>query len=427
MKKFLPLIMMLIMSNFLNAQTTTVYALEYDSAANLNYFISVDPSDGTVNQIDTIQETQYYDIHNAVLNSDSGYYIVTGNDRKIYTIDIITGAIINNPTLSAEIHELQYDHINNKYYALETEVSTNSSSSTGMGGAPIGNTTIMTYFVSVDNITGVVTRIDSINGVEAIQLGSSIINTNNNEYSFIAGKNVIYTLDLTTGTIISNPVLTTDINELQIDLANNSFYAIETQEVLGSSGTTSTSTGVPTRVYKTYLVAVNPTTGNVTRIDSVNGLGIFKPCTSNIDTVNGHFKIIDNQNKLFSINLSDAAVVTEPLLNANVINPTVKSVAAVVPEPLLGANVSTQKVKSLSESGFGAISTYPNPAKNKINVEVDQVPSQLEIYDYRGQKVMEQTLLNNRNTIDISDLNNGLFIFKVYNVFGQQSERILVQ
>ena len=67
---------------------------------------------------------------------------------------------------------------------------------------------------------------------------------------------------------------------------------------------------------------------------------------------------------------------------------------------------------------FASINIYPNPNNGIVNVTLTSALAQnstLEIYDAIGKLVVKQALTSELNTINISDLNNGMYMFKVIN------------
>lgn len=67
---------------------------------------------------------------------------------------------------------------------------------------------------------------------------------------------------------------------------------------------------------------------------------------------------------------------------------------------------------------FASINIYPNPNNGIVNVTLTSALAQnstLEIYDAIGKLVVKQVLTSELNTINISDLNNGMYMFKVIN------------
>lgn len=88
----------------------------------------------------------------------------------------------------------------------------------------------------------------------------------------------------------------------------------------------------------------------------------------------------------------------------------------------------------LSNSGFvldNSISVYPNPANSKININLDcndnlnckNSIKSIEIYDVQG-RILE-TIIENKNVIDISNKSNGIYFLKINTVKGSKVERII--
>lgn len=72
--------------------------------------------------------------------------------------------------------------------------------------------------------------------------------------------------------------------------------------------------------------------------------------------------------------------------------------------------VSLQEVKAVS-----GISLYPNPATNKVTIENKASGSSfVEIIDITGKLVSMHSIENNKVTFQTVDLNNGTYLYKVY-------------
>jgi len=64
------------------------------------------------------------------------------------------------------------------------------------------------------------------------------------------------------------------------------------------------------------------------------------------------------------------------------------------------------------------VKIYPNPAENTITIELsaelDNKNISVEIYNYLGQKIIFYNFAGDLlNTLDVSDLSNGIYIFKI--------------
>ncbi len=59
------------------------------------------------------------------------------------------------------------------------------------------------------------------------------------------------------------------------------------------------------------------------------------------------------------------------------------------------------------------IKIYPNPAKNRLVVEIEDDNALLTIYNLNGQSILTHQLNSNREEIDISDVSSGIYFYKI--------------
>lgn len=95
-----------------------------------------------------------------------------------------------------------------------------------------------------------------------------------------------------------------------------------------------------------------------------------------------------------------------------------------------GSNVSGTKLITISNQGVGLseitninISIYPNPTKDFIIIEnsLDEKLNSAFIYNITGELVFKQPVNNNRETIDIRNLSNGIYFIKFETTIGKSS------
>ena len=70
---------------------------------------------------------------------------------------------------------------------------------------------------------------------------------------------------------------------------------------------------------------------------------------------------------------------------------------------------------NINESGLKSFSLAPNPAKDVVNISVENLAiDTIEIYDITGKQVIQETNLNTvSKTITVSELSSGLYLVKV--------------
>jgi hypothetical protein len=71
-------------------------------------------------------------------------------------------------------------------------------------------------------------------------------------------------------------------------------------------------------------------------------------------------------------------------------------------------------INELQQSKF---SIYPNPATNKITIEIaeGQAPSQLSIINLNGEEVLTRSLIKPKTQIDITNLPSGVYFVRLTN------------
>lgn len=365
--------MLLLTINSIKSQTT-IYGLEWDNVLNVNYFVSVDPATGVITRVDSLSGVEHAAAAVSAFSEANEFYIFTDKSSKIYTIDINTGAILSSPTLTTPITELQYDKVSGNYYALEQAD--------------------VTYLVNVNPTSGLVTRIDSISGVNNISTSSSTYDYNNNLFVFV-GDNIIYSV-ASTGATISNPILSSFIHELQLDMSTGTYYGIEYNETINTY----------------YLVNVNPNTGIVTQIDSIQGLEYFALGTSTLDTLNGLYSILSRDGSLLSIDINTAIVSANPSLISSIRN--------------LKINVLPINGSKMSVPTYNQIYTYPNPVKDQLSINVNMTPTTLKVYDQQGRLMGEEIFINTTNKVDVSNYKTGIYFFTMSNSEVSETKKIII-
>ena len=86
-------------------------------------------------------------------------------------------------------------------------------------------------------------------------------------------------------------------------------------------------------------------------------------------------------------------------------------------------------VCNLSTDNLFNINIYPNPSNGIINIEFIDYDIQnvlIELINLQGQVVFVQTITNQKNTINVSDLDKGLYIIKIYTDTGIKAKKLII-
>ncbi|MBI5538733.1 MAG: T9SS type A sorting domain-containing protein [Bacteroidia bacterium] len=74
------------------------------------------------------------------------------------------------------------------------------------------------------------------------------------------------------------------------------------------------------------------------------------------------------------------------------------------------------------------INVYPNPAKNIVNIEIEKTDDyNISVYNILGSCVINQKLNNQKNTINVSSLENGIYLLQISNKSGVVSQQKIVK
>ncbi len=87
---------------------------------------------------------------------------------------------------------------------------------------------------------------------------------------------------------------------------------------------------------------------------------------------------------------------------------------------ILGANSAIRKTNALTAK------IYPNPANETLNISMEGM-TQVIIYNVAGQKVMVHNNHNNSATLNVSELNTGLYIVEVRSAKGSAIQKVTIK
>jgi len=84
-----------------------------------------------------------------------------------------------------------------------------------------------------------------------------------------------------------------------------------------------------------------------------------------------------------------------------------------------------EEATSVGEITATAVKLYPNPANDILFISSDAKLSKVEVFNLLGQSVMSKTINSKQSELNISDLDAGMYLIKVYGENGVQTQRFL--
>lgn len=253
------------------------------------------------------------------------------------------------------------------------------------------------------------------------RITTTIASTNNtaNIYSNITGSNV----HSFTGFDSNGIVFNYNVNQATIGTFPLSY------------GFSNTDTSAGTFSYSTYNGTFTGTM--ITEYDSYGTLNLGVNGYNSISVSASRVKQVQNFNLFYSILGNIGTVIqttyTYYVDNNGVVEPFFRDTTYDVNVPIAGfvqtnnqAQVFTNALQTLTNTNFSLdekISIFPNPTSNKISIlSNNNEVSLVSIYDINGRTVLE---INNTNTVDISNLSNGMYYLKIKTNSGIVNKKII--
>ena len=400
--------------------------------AQSEYLVHINPASGSYSRINRLPGVNWIITQpNFTTFDEIGQrFIFSGADSLynyfLYSIDASSGTILSSPSFPVlddpadNIIELQYDNSANVLYGLHWDNSENRE-----------------YFVSINPSTGIYTLIDSLPGVHYIVVGPTCttFDKNNHRYFFkgidFTGISHIYTINATTGHILSSPIFPNSI----LEDASNFQYDNSLNKLFGMHKEYSDSLQ--------YLVSIDPTTGVYTLLHSlpaVEGI-IDSPHYVSYNEVDHHFYFLgmspspNSQTHLYTINVATGVCLSSPIFPVlsqpfeNVIELHFDNSSSTLYALHWGVDKITNNISNKTNNPY--FNLFPNPFTNystlSLNKEYHDVA--IFIYNSEGQQVRKEEFCNTSSiTLKKGDLSNGVYYVSVicnHNQVGVQ--KIIIQ
>lgn len=434
MKIFALLLCLLVTTTIASAQSTnTIYGL-----ARQNYFSTViDPFDstithqvfdstsirlgtyntltGVVSQIGMTGYNESINLTGAALNPYDNTYIFIGA-TKMNTLDLNTGTLINQATLSNPIGASYFDNFrfcnaDSSMYGLSRRNHFDSTLMMTVGEL---------YLAKANTTTGVISQISAASVGQSFALAGSAIDPYQMVYYYSTGSHIIG-LDLYNGSIYSNATIGTSASEyfdnFTYSCADTALYGLVRKNhisyipnpwIPGDSVVHVDSTTIK-------LGKINPLTGVVTTISPIaashggyvlNGGAAIDPFTMTYYYSNGSNMIgISMVTGLVTSNLPflfNGAQHFDMFRNFD----NCRFATAI-------RTNSTISINEINNSGKNIL-LYPHPAHNSFTIESTNPITSIAIFDLEGKLIIKNISEGQSiSTINISSLSAGIYFVKV--------------
>lgn len=386
--------------------------------AQAEYIVEIDRLDSTFSKvgpkIDGID--RIYPGDRAFDKSTGTFFCVglTDNviDEKLYTINTADGSIIDSPIVN-NLSRFQYSELTSTLYCLEQDNANNNKK-----------------FGSVNTTTGVFTPIgDTIPGSGLFSGDFGSIDVPNGIYTFLDPSYILYSIDVSTGSIIDSPLVSailtgTDTNLIHFRYDNSTgvlYGLIQVQSTL---------------VY--YLTTIDRTTGALNVVSTIGTTYAVGGGSCTIDEAAQEYIILYSSSDVggYAITTFDLATgdsVSNSLILAWNENDNLVSIMYDNEEDKLFSlhweTTSPIQLPSAVKSEMNKfnVSLYPNPTNGEFVLETDGNVLQVEIRNILGEMVFTGVPTNNKTWIDLSAMETGIYTVKVLTEEGNAVKQLIIK
>jgi hypothetical protein len=81
-------------------------------------------------------------------------------------------------------------------------------------------------------------------------------------------------------------------------------------------------------------------------------------------------------------------------------------------------------IEEMAANSLG-INIYPNPVSNNLNIECEERIDNLELYDALGRMLIREENVLGNASIDVSNLDNGIYILKIRTAKGSGEYKVV--
>lgn len=373
------ILLFLFLTHFVYCQTTDIVGISRGSNNGGEVFLaSIEPSTGVIQDISSTSYSNVIANFSYTVNpvSDIFYY---ADQNALVGIDMNNGSLISNPTITTSLQPFFQSFI---YNELTQEI---------IGLERGANNGGEVYLAKIDPNSGVVTPISQTSITNSISLnGGQTIDLANQWFHFISNSR-LYTVDITTGNTIYNPLIDTS-SALYFD---NIIYNEFDGNVYGLARNAN-----PPEI---FLARINPVDGVVTLISQTSIGQSFTLAGSTINPFSNTYFYKANEN-FIGVDIASGVVTSNPPIDYSQSNGNYFDYYY----------YPNEKISLLSSSNFSPkmdLKFFPNPTKDVVYVENNDV-DKIAVLDMTGRLIL--SLKNKDNTFNVSDLPSGTYFIKAY-------------
>lgn len=367
---------------------TVIYGLARNSSPAEVYFAKINPASGKVTNISSHPLATSLDGHGITIDPfNKIYYFISYG--KFIGVDMLTGNIISNPTIS-----------NTKGFLFDGFIFNCADSIIyGISGD--------IYFAKIDPASGLVTNISASALGGSFDAFSSTIDPINQIYYFVSNGKFVG-VDIKTGNMVSNPIITNSdgiyFNGFMYNYIDSTIYGFARKTPPG---------GI-------FLAKIDPSSGVVTNISPSSMTGSVDGMSITIDPINNVYYFV-GFDVFKGVDLKTGNVIS----SATISNSNGKYFDGF----RYGTNcypLPPQLVEEKKEH-LNTFLIYPNPAIDEIKIKsLSSRKYRIEMFNSFGQKVFFNNYREiNSFSLNISEFKKGIYFIRLTDSEGISNGEVL--
>ena len=368
-------VILFILWSFLGYSQNDLYCL--NDFAGWYRLSTINSATGAITEIAPIPVVGFYVLGNkqCISTHDSTYTFAghDGTNVRLYTVELATGSIVNNPIFNNNVVGLQYNCLDSRIYATE-EVAGNY------------------FLVTVDKTTGLTTQKGIIGGVTAYVGDAFTLDVKRGLYHLFGlfNSNIhMYSVDIVTGLVTTSPIFPDNVTGLAYNCNDSTVYGVwedgadyKLERIIPSTG-----------VHSTVGILNNIEPGFVIESASINRNGEYT------------YRGFSNFNPvLVTINVQTANIITNVGFTNNVSGIDYYSCC------------SDSLTTSIEEYNQPVLAVFPNPFTDKVELVWGEniKGGSIEVYDVFGKVVFSKKGLNGSSfTLSKNQISKGIYFVEV--------------